>query len=233
MARTSHGFPGSLRTRFADPADRFTSLAFVDALAIVNGAAVLALVVVTGYYAWQTREMAKEMRRARVLSLLPKLVLDVKMVGPTFGLIVVRNVGAGPALNADLTLTLAEGEDGGREERQWLAHVIAPGEEHEFLPPQDVDGMNELVSRHPTIGLRGTFRDAFDHEQIVAERIDIAEAWESLAAARRRFQEDPATRVVRELEKARKAVETIGRELAAVTTIVQHWWRDQRDEETN
>jgi hypothetical protein len=89
----------------------------VDALAIVNGAAVLALVGVTAWYAWQTREMAKEMQRARMLSLMPKLVLDVRMVAPGFGLIIVRNVGAGPALDADLTLTLEEGEDEHRDER--------------------------------------------------------------------------------------------------------------------
>jgi hypothetical protein len=93
--------------------------------------------------------------------------------------------------------------------------------------------MDELVARHPTVRLNGTLRDAFDQEQVVSETINIAEAWRYLTAARRRFQEDPATRVVRELEKARNALEAIGGRLATVTTIVQRWWRGQRDEKTD
>jgi hypothetical protein len=187
----------------------------LDALAIVNGVAVLALVGVTAWYAWQTREMVREMRRARVLSLLPKLVLDVKMVGPTFGVIVVRNVGTGPALDAELTLVL-EGDAPVREEREFQAHVIAQGEQHEFLPPDPVNSMDELVSRHPTVALVGGFRTAFDEEEVVRERIDIAEVWRSLKGARRRWRDDPAEVTVRRLEEMRKELHHLVRAVSSM-----------------
>lgn len=36
-----------------------------------------ALVLVTGYYAWQNHQMVQEMRRSRELSVAPKLVLSI------------------------------------------------------------------------------------------------------------------------------------------------------------
>jgi hypothetical protein len=159
----------------------------LTALAITNGVAIVVLVLVTAYYAWQTRQMAKEMRSARLLSLLPKLVLDIKMIGPTYGDVLVRNVGPGPAIDADLTLTFEESEAGEREEREWLAHVIAPGEDHEFLPAQGIGSMDELVAKHPTIALTGTIRDALNQTHSVDERIDLAEAWVRLESAQVRW----------------------------------------------
>jgi hypothetical protein len=182
-------------------------------LAIINGVAIVVLVLVTAYYAWQTREMAKEMRSARLLSLLPKLVLDVKMIGPTFGDVVVRNVGPGAAIDADLTLTFEGSEAAEPEERQWLAHVIAPGEDHEFLPAHGIGGMDDLVAKHPTIALAGKIRDAFGQTHVVDERIDVAEFWGRLENANERWVESADRKVVRELEKIRRELEAMRRHL--------------------
>jgi hypothetical protein len=86
--------------------------AIVDALAVINAVAIGVLVVVTAYYAWQTHKMAREMRQARLLSLLPKLVLDIEMVGPRHGNIVVQNVGPGPAIDADLVIVFDAADEG-------------------------------------------------------------------------------------------------------------------------
>jgi hypothetical protein len=166
--------------------------------------AIVVLVLVTTYYAWQTRQMAIEMRAARLLSLFPKLVLDVEMIGPTYGDVVVRNVGPGAAVDADLTLTFEAGNAGDAEDRRWLAHVIAPGEKHEFLPTRGIGSMDDLVAKHPTIALSGTLRDALGQVHTVAERIDAAEAWSRLQGALHRWEETPERKVVRELEKIRE-----------------------------
>lgn len=185
----------------------------MTALAIINGVAIVVLVLVTAYYAWQTKEMAKEMRSARLLSLLPKLVLDIKMIGPTFGDVVVRNVGPGAAIDADLTLTFEGSEADGREEREWLAHVIAPGQEHEFLPANGIGGMDDLVAKHPTISLAGKIRDALGQTHTVDERIDVAEFWGRLEQANERWVESADRKVVRELEKIRRELEAMRRHL--------------------
>jgi hypothetical protein len=190
-------------------------------LAVINGIAIVVLVGVTGYYAWQTREMAKEMRSARLLSLLPKLVLDIGMIGPTYGDIVVRNVGSGPALDADLTLVFEGSEAAEREEREWLAHVIATGEEHEFLPPREVNSMDGFAARHPTISLAGTIHDALGQAHEVDERIDIAEAWGRVESALHRWEESPATKVAREFEKTRKQLEKIDSRLSVLAELAR------------
>ena len=185
----------------------------MTALAIINGVAIVVLVLVTGYYAWQAKRTADEMRSARLLSLLPKLVLDIEMIGPTYGDVVVRNVGPGAAIDADLTLIFEGSEAAGREEREWLAHVIAPGEDHEFLPAHGIGGMDDLVAKHPTIALEGKIRDAFGQTHVVDERIDVAEFWGRLENANERWVESADQRVVRELEKIRKELEAIQRHL--------------------
>ena len=185
----------------------------MTALAVINGIAIVVLVLVTAYYAWQTHEMAGEMRRARLLSLLPRLVLDVEMIGPTYGVIVVRNVGTGPALEADLTIVFASSESGDAERRRWRPHVIAPGERHEFLPPTDIGDMTGLVARHPSVSLEGRIQDALGQHHDVEERIDLAAWWDRLGEAVHRWQEDPANRLVREVEKTRKELEGIRRQL--------------------
>jgi hypothetical protein len=197
----------------------------LTALAIINGAAIVVLVLVTTYYAWQTRQMANEMRSARLLSLLPKLALDIKMIGPTYGDVVVRNVGPGTAIDADLTLTFEGSEAAEREERRWLAHVIAPGEDHEFLPGDGIGGMDGLVAKHPTIALAGTIRDALGQTHAVDERIDVAEAWGRLENALHRWEEPPDRKVVRELEKIRKELDGIKRQLGGLASrrTLRHW----------
>jgi hypothetical protein len=76
----------------------------LTALAIINGIAIVVLVLVTAYYAWQTHEMAGEMKQARLLSLAPYVRLDIRMLAPGYGVPVARNVGTGPAIDCDLHL---------------------------------------------------------------------------------------------------------------------------------
>jgi hypothetical protein len=193
----------------------------VTALAVINGVAIVVLVLVTAYYAWQTHEMAQEMRHARLLSLLPKLVLDVEMVGPTYGLIVVRNVGAGPALDVDLHLLFGDTRTEGIEHRQWLAHVIAPGEPHQFLPPEGVSDINGLVGRFPIVSLRGELRDALNQAHEVNEQMNLQEWWLNLERSKHRWQEAPADRLVRELEESRKELGRMRGELTSVKRAIE------------
>ncbi len=144
----------------------------------------LALVVVTGRYAEQTRlmvgemrESRKEARRSREQSVLPKLALSLEYRGPTFALIVVKNVGPGAALDADIELAFEprEGSSYERDGRPWRTNLIGPGEEHWFFPPRPggetlyVEG---LAAGFERITLNGTVRDALAVEHRVDEHFD-------------------------------------------------------------
>src|SRR5918995_1084347 len=90
----------------------------------------VALVGVTGYYAWETHRMVDEMRKARAAQLLPKLVLTVKSLGGGNGLWRVQNVGPGPATDVDVQIAPAPGGP----PRRWKEPVVVPGEGHDFIP---------------------------------------------------------------------------------------------------
>jgi hypothetical protein len=203
----------------------------VTALAIINGIAVVLLALLTGYYAWQTHSMAEEMRRARLLTFLPKLALDLAMATPTYAMVVVRNVGSGPALDADLRLVFAGTDSTEPEERSWLAHVVAPGERHEFIPPTEVNSLIDLAARHPTVSLRGSVRDALGQAHAVSEQIDVAEASARLESALHRWEETPQRKMVRELEKLGPELHKIELDLSALATVAQNWWRAQSEDD--
>ena len=58
-----------------------------------------ALVGITGYYAWQNHLMVAEMKAARSIGLLPKLVPSMTYVSPDVSFPRVSNFGPGPALD--------------------------------------------------------------------------------------------------------------------------------------
>jgi uncharacterized membrane protein YfcA len=78
------------------------------------------LVLVTAYYAWQTRRTVIEMKRARATAVLPRVAVKVHTLAGGIGWIRVVNVGPGPALDLDATLTFQpDGWD-----TRWRAHVL-------------------------------------------------------------------------------------------------------------
>lgn len=95
----------------------------------MNDAAIIvmtaALVLVTAYYAWQNRQMVQEMRAARAVSVLPKVVVRWTYVGPGIGLPHITNVGVGAALDVDVELAF---EPGGGFKRRWRSAVLTPGD---------------------------------------------------------------------------------------------------------
>ncbi len=72
----------------------------LDAIETLTGA----LVLITGYYAFQNRQMAVEMRRSREATVRPKLAVDVHLLTPMYAMARVTNVGQGPALDVDVEL---------------------------------------------------------------------------------------------------------------------------------
>lgn len=169
------------------------------------------LVLITGYYAWQTRTMASEMQEARLHTATPHVILDLEMVTPLYAMIVVENVGPGPALLCDLELTLTGGE--AEEHRQWRPHLLPAGVRHEFLPPENVGSLDTLADAYPNVALRGHARDTLGRSHEVHATLDVTAAREGLRETRHRFQRPAGDRVVKELEKIAKQLDDIERHL--------------------
>src|SRR5947209_8071758 len=61
-----------------------------------------ALILVTGYYAFQNRRMVGEMRRAREVAVMPKLAIEFAFFGPMNVNVAIKNIGPGVALDVDV-----------------------------------------------------------------------------------------------------------------------------------
>lgn len=83
-----------------------------------------------------------ETRRARELSVLPNLAINMQTITGTFVGLKLTNVGQGPALEVDLTIAFEPIEGGSlpRDVRPWRAKVLARDEWLRFVPPRDKQG---------------------------------------------------------------------------------------------
>jgi len=171
-----------------------------------------ALVAVTGYYALQNHRMVGEMREARRLSVQPKLSLYIFMMGPTFGIPRLVNVGQGPALNVDTKIVFRRKGVSGAEERIWKASVMPPGDQHDFLPPevQQIKSMEHFARVYSEVRVTGTMRSSIgDTIEVDETTDDLWEWYEMSAAASHVWEEEWSRKMPKELEKIRKALEQI------------------------
>jgi hypothetical protein len=178
------------------------------------------LVLVTGWYAWQTQQMVAEMRRARGIQVLPKLVPTLRHIGAGNAELRITNVGPGAVIAADVELRL---EPGGPV-RRWRHPVVVPGEFHDFAPEPTPNGsfhLDQLTEKYETFRLLGTCRDALGATHQIQEEMNIREYWRLVQEA----DETAPTEWTREthrrlegVEKALKAIaETLKRQYRATT----------------
>lgn len=173
-----------------------------------------ALVLVTIYYAWQNQRMVGEMREARRLSVQPKLSLSIFMLGPTFGIPRLVNVGLGPALSVDTKIVFRRNGASGTEERTWKAPVMPPGEQHDFLPPdvQQIQSMEHFARLYSEARITGTMRSSIGDTIEVDETTGDLQEWLEMSAAVSHVWEEEWTRKMpKELEKIRKALAVIAK----------------------
>lgn len=169
-----------------------------------------ALVLVTAYYAWQNRQMVQEMRAARAVSILPKVVVRWTYVGPGVGFPHITNVGVGAALDVNVELSF---EPGGGFKRRWRAAVLTPGDGSDFLlrAPGGFASLDDLTTAHETMHLVGTCRDALGAEHTIDESIEIRESWQLTQAASERVKTDYQRKMADQLEAIAKAVKEMSK----------------------
>lgn len=144
------------------------------------------LVLITGYYAWQTRRTVDEMKASRAAQIMPHVVPTLGWQGkaPSLAFLRVQNVGPGPAINVRVRLRL---DDGNEYSIQWTAGLLTPGEYHDFLPPRTSDGepmrIQALATKYRMLTLEGTCDDAFKEGHSIQETLDIRELWEATEKA--------------------------------------------------
>lgn len=181
------------------------------ALLVLTGALVLTTIV----YAYFTAKMADEMRESRELSVRPRLALDIHMLGPSVGMVELRSLGPGTAV--DIAVMLAFTPPG--ETRAWRSPVFAPGQTALFDFPDPAEGaaaghnMESLKEHGVRVALNGSLNDIEGREYLVEEALSVADWWSVVSAADQLFRDHPTTVANREREKLRRVIEKAQKDL--------------------
>lgn len=153
------------------------------------------LVLVTGYYAFQNRQMVREMAKTRAIAVLPKLSLSWEMLGPVNPVPAISNVGPGPALDVEVAITYVP-IDGSSEDPivvRWQSNLMVAGERNEFLTPEGAGGSmmqtEELADRFLEVRLSGSCSDALGEVHRVEDVLNDIAAWRKMSGdSLRRWQ---------------------------------------------
>jgi hypothetical protein len=173
----------------------------------------LVLILVTGFYAWQTRRTVVEMKRSREAQMLPKLALELQ---PKYGAIAtldITDVGPGPAIDLDLELSFepAPGSDAPPQVKKWRAPALVHGQRQNFMPTAPIaleEGaekkmrpvvLAQLGQAYESVTLRGTMKDALGNRHDVHEGIDNLEAI-AAAITERGWTADPIENAIEKID---------------------------------
>lgn len=150
------------------------------------------LVIVTLWYAWQTRQMVFQMELARAAQVRPHLALSIDLERAAVFLRVV-NAGAGPAMSVDVRI---ESEPGPGVRIPYMTPVLAPGAGQSLIVRDDtsraVVDLKQLVLalQAKRVKLTGTCTDALGREHQVADSLNLEEYSEAYHSRTWRAQSD-------------------------------------------
>lgn len=153
------------------------------------------LVTVTGVLAYFTKSLVQEARaaraeakrtrqemvKARQRGVRPRLAFDAMGLSGKFGgVLLIRNVGLGPALDVALTVTF----EGPGEQREWSEASMVPGESHELnLPEPYKRNLDATLEQPLAVRVEGGMYDLYGNRIRVSARLDVSAWWAKVAAA--------------------------------------------------
>lgn len=170
--------------------------------------ATISLVIVTAYYAWHTRQTVQQMKKATEASFLPHLKLSIVPFGPVAILMKIANVGRGPALNVSVSFKIRQMPE---TERSWETSLLSPGDSQRFAIPVGKDkyesSMNYFRDRDADIDMKAKYKDIFKNPHEVEDSVNLKEYVQQFQRVSAMLEEDESTKIRREMEKTRKALE--------------------------
>jgi hypothetical protein len=159
---------------------------------VVATVGLVAATCALAYFTWALVQEAKaaraeaersrrEMEEARHLSVRPRLAFDpMGLDGKFGGVLLIRNVGRGPALDVDLAVTF----EGPGERREWSEASIVPDECHELkLPEPFLSDLDAALEQPLAVHVDGRMEDLYGRRIVVDARIDVSGWWAKVAAA--------------------------------------------------
>jgi hypothetical protein len=173
------------------------------------------LVGVTGYYAWQTRNTVGAIEKSRQAQFLPHVKMWIFMLGPTYPLLKIGNVGAGPAMSVAVNFRVREfnGSD-----RTWKTPLLSPGDPQQFwipIGPDKKDAMEEALplfeKNQSTLTMEASYNDILGKSHQTSDVIDITEWVRQFAKVSMIWDQERLKLIQEEIEKIGETLEPIAR----------------------
>ncbi len=137
------------------------------------------LIIITAYYAWQTRRTVVEMQRTRSAAMRPHLSVGFDHLGARKAFVKVTNSGPGTAFNVRLNIDFGPGASSSA----WHSPLLAAGASERFKPPGDEYSMDKLSELYERINVLGRCTDAEGEEIAFEDSIHVREHWAALTAS--------------------------------------------------
>lgn len=165
--------------------------------------ATIVLIIINIIYAWQNRQVVKEMQETRKAEFLPNLKAKLSWLGPTFIILQITNFGKGPAMNVKAEVTF---EPSG-EKRTFEPSIISPNESIRiFLPEGNIEKILEKPFR---INIKGEYEDIFNKTFKLDETIDVRVFIEQTKQLKQMWESD----VVTEIKDIKEELRSINNQL--------------------
>lgn len=171
-------------------------------------AATLLLVIVTAYYAIQTRKTVDEMRKATEAQFLPSLKVALGDIGPVHTELLVTNAGKGAAIGIKAKFRIRELND---SERSWTWPMLVPGGSETLAIPVGPEKYESSIDffkgTQSTLDLQAEYSDILGKPHIVSHSLDITAHVKQFERTIVGYREDELTKIREQLEKIARWLE--------------------------
>ena len=174
----------------------------VDIATIILAISTIVLVIVTAYYAKQTKNTVKVLEKTAELSIRPYLKGTFEPMGPVAGNLSIKNVGNGPANKIELSYWV-DGKDDTK--RNWVKPLMMPDEKEEFFIPKNKTDTEQLMdyfkNNQTEVKIVGKYFDVLEKEYQINDSIDVTVYVKQFDDTKVRYKEPAEEKISDTLKK--------------------------------
>jgi len=176
--------------------------------------ATMVLVIITGYYAKQTKKTVTAIEKSAELSIQPHLKASIIMMGPVAIDLKISNVGNGAAKNIELEFWI---ETKDSTKKNWNKPLLMPKEGEEFFIPDEQKGsqfgIDYFKQNQTTICIKGKYYDILGKGHLIDDKIDVTAYVNQFENTQIRYQEKPIDKIATKMEAIEKHLREIYNEM--------------------
>jgi len=181
------------------------------------------LVVLTGFYAFQTKKTVDVLKKTAEMEFLPKIKGHVHMVGPVHLHIRVSNVGKGSAIGLQVTFVVVGTNT---VKRNWTQPLFVPGDFQDFPIPKSESEEESSVpyfqENETKIEITSTFSDILGKRHSNSESINISEFVRQFKTTISIYHEEYMNKISRNVDSISDELKNITRNLSSVGNAISN-----------